>query len=267
MSEAWADRFRGMVSLYKIARDIGVEFKINFTSPFELTDYLIPNKYDWRINQKDIVYDSSESVICTLVHNTVELDAVQKIQKLLKNYNQIHITTNMHSADSEYSAMFDYLFRPSPGLSKLTNINLSGIGGDYISATFRFQALLGDFYDGECPVLPENERMALIDRCLEHLEEIHLENKGEKIFVTSDSITFLNEAKKTGFVYVVPGEIAHIDYSAGLDKDIYMKVFVDYFLLAYSKKIYLVIDGQMYNSGFSQRASLHRVQYIIKRYK
>jgi hypothetical protein len=263
-----ADRLRGMVSLYKIARNIGVDFKIYFTSPVALTHYLVPNLYDWRIEQSDIIYDLSKSVICQYGTPAFDDAGVQKeIQRLLKRYNQIHITTNITS-DLEYSNLFNILFKPSPELQKLIEYNLSQIGREFISVTFRFQALLGDFYEGKFPVLPENKRLKLLDRCLAHLEEIHRENKIEKILVTSDSITFLNEAKKYDFVYVISGKIAHIGYSPGLDKEIYMKSFVDYFVLTYSKKIYLVVDGQMYPSGFPYRASLHKSPpYIIKRYK
>jgi hypothetical protein len=262
-----ADRLRGMVSLYRIACDIGVEFKINFTSPDKLTNYLIPNMYDWTIDQNDIIYDVRESVICTFFTNVYIKDVFLTIQKLLKRYNQLHVTTNLASAEAEYGALFNFLFKPSPELHNLIEYNLSQIGCNFISATFRFQSLLGDFYEGHFQSLPEEERPLLIKRCLEHLKEIHTENNAQKILVTSDSITFLQEAKKLDFVYVIPGEIAHIDYTLGLNKSVYMKSFLDYFLLTYSQKIYLVVDGKMYNSGFAYRASLHRSPYIIKRYK
>jgi hypothetical protein len=139
-------------------------------------------------------------------------------------------------------------------------------GGGYISATFRFQALLGDFYEGSFPVLPEEKRHALIERCVEHLLEIHAENAGKTVLVTSDSKIFLEKVKNRDFVYVIPGELAHIDFSPGLDTNVYMKSFIDYFLLTYSEKIYLVVDGQMFESGFAYRASLHKSPYIIKRY-
>jgi hypothetical protein len=129
-------------------------------------------------------------------------------------------------------------------------------------------ALLGDFNEaGSALVLPEADRQALITRCLEHLQEIHDENNGEKILVTSDSITFVNKAKKFDFVYVAPGEIAHIDNAAGLDKAVHMKTFLDYMLLTYSQKLYLVVDGNMYRSGFAYRASLHKSRFVIKRYQ
>jgi hypothetical protein len=226
-----ADRFAGMVSLYEITRDFNVDFKINFTSPFELTNYLVPNKYDWTINKNDIIYNANRSAIYEFSTNTYYRDARKKIQRLLKYYDQLHITTNVWYAYHEYACIFNLLFKPSPELENRIEYNLLQTGNDFISATFRFQALLGDFYEGEYPVLPEQERLELLDRCLKHLEDIHAENIGERILVTSDSVTFLNAVRKYGFVYVIPGEIAHIDYTSGLHKDIYMKSFIDYFLL------------------------------------
>jgi len=261
------DRFAGITSLYEISRDFGADFKINFTNPFNLTDYLIPNKYEWTINDCDIIYNAKQSAIYEFSTNDYYRDTRNKIQKLLKCYNQLHITTNAWYAYAEYADIFNLLFKPAPELKNLIDYNLSQIGNDFISATFRFQALLGDFYEGEYPVLPEQEKSELLNRCLAHLEEIHADETGEKILVTSDSVTFLNAVKKYDFVYIIPGVIAHIDYSSGLTKDFYIKSFVDYFLLTLSKKLYLIIDGQMYKSGFAYRASLHRNSYIIKKYK
>jgi len=260
------DRFAGMTSLYEIARDFGFEFKINFTNPFMLTDYLVPNKYDWTINKNDIIYNTNQSAIYEFSNNVYYKDARNKIWKLLKNYNQLHVTTNAWYAYLEYADIFDLLFKPSTELKNLIDYNLLQLSNNFISATFRFQSLLGDFNEGEYPTLPEHDRIELLERCLRHLEDIYKENNSKKILVTSDSITFLNEVKKYNFVYIIPGEITHIDYSHGLQKDIYMKSFIDYFILTYSKKLYLVIDGQMYRSGFPYRASLHRNSFTIKRY-
>jgi hypothetical protein len=106
----------------------------------------------------------------------------------------------------------------------------------------------------------------LILRCLWHLEKIHHENINKKILVTSDSITFLTEAGKLPYVFVIPGKIAHIRYSFGLSKEVYMKSFIDYFLLTHSKKIYSVVEGKMYNSGFPKMAALHnKIPFILYR--
>jgi hypothetical protein len=77
----------------------------------------------------------------------------------------------------------------------------------------------------------------------------------------------IEETKKLPFVYIIPGEIRHIDAHQNTDKDANLKLFLDYFVLSYSKKVYLVIEEQMYNSGFSYRAALlNNVPFIEKRY-
>ncbi|MDR2602166.1 MAG: hypothetical protein LBC53_06915, partial [Spirochaetaceae bacterium] len=106
----------------------------------------------------------------------------------------------------------------------------------------------------------------LINKCIEHLKEIYAENNGTKVFVTSDSETFLAEAKKFPFVYVIDGEVRHID-APGANNDAVLKVFLDFFVLSHSKKVYLVVDGKMYNSGFSQLAALvNNVPFYINKY-
>jgi hypothetical protein len=36
-----------------------------------------------------------------------------------------------------------------------------------------------------------------------------------------------------------------------------MKSYIDYYMLSKARKIYLVVDGQMYNSSFAYRAALY----------
>ena len=262
-----ADRLRGMVSLYKMSKRLNTDFKINMTSPVDLSNYLIPNKHNWIIDENEIVYNIKESVIYNFWSQTTEHQAFKVIKSKLKRWNQIHITTNMRIADNEYGELFNELFKPSNELQDKIDYCLSQIGCDFISVTFRFQQLLGDFLEKYCSVvLPDAERIVLIHRCIDHLIEIYKENNYKKILVTSDSITFLNKAKEFDFVYVIPGKIAHIDHHLIFEKEVYMKSFLDYFLLTYSKKAYLVVDGQMYNSGFAYRAALHNLPYKIKRY-
>jgi hypothetical protein len=192
-----------------------------------------------------------------------------------ERYKQIHVYTNMVIADKEYGCLFQELFKPTQDLEILADYNrkqitTDGWGGGYISAAFRFLQLLGDFTepDGKFPVLPDNEKEILIHKCIGHLKEIYRENDYAKVLVTSDSITFLEEARKLPFVYVIPGEISHVDHRQSVNKDAILKVFLDYFMLTYSKKIYLVIEEQMYQSGFSYRAALHgNIPFIIKRYE
>ena len=43
------DRFKGMVSLYAYCKQRGIEFRILYNYPFDLSEYLVPSSYDWRL--------------------------------------------------------------------------------------------------------------------------------------------------------------------------------------------------------------------------
>jgi hypothetical protein len=267
------DRFKGMVTLYKISKKLNVDFKIHMTSPVDLTYYLMPNKYNWVIDNNEIDYNIKESAIYRYKkgkYNYSEEEMEKIIQVLFSKWNQLHITVNTSSPDEEYGELFNELFKPTDELRTNIEYHLSNIACDFISATFRFQRLLGDFIEGRYPILSHEERIILINRCVEHLMTIYKENDYKKILVTSDSITFLNKVAEYDFVYVIPGKIAHIQYELELEKEVYMKSFLDYFLLTHSKMVYQIIDGPMYKSGFPRKAALHNYisyyPYKIKKY-
>jgi hypothetical protein len=46
-----------------------------------------------------------------------------------------------------------------------------------------------------------------------------------------------------------------------------MKTFLDFFVLSHSQKIYLLLTGKMYRSGFAKRAAkLHDVPFEVIRF-
>jgi hypothetical protein len=270
-----ADRFRGIVSTYKLCKALNIAFKIHFISPFVLKDFLLPNNYDWSISPGEICYNWKQTKPCFIytANNSMKRQTFWARHFFKARCKQIHVYTNMVIAEKEYGGLFWELFRPTPKLERLVDYNRKRItpngGGGYISVAFRFLQLLGDFTepDSSYPVLPDNEKKVLIQKCVDHLREIYRENDCACVLVTSDSITFLEEAKRLSFVYVIPGEICHAGQHQNADNDAVMKVFLDYFLLSCSRKIYLVVEDQMYQSGFSYRAALHsNIPFIIKRY-
>jgi len=264
-----ADRFRGMVSVYKLCLEWNLNYKINFSEPFELESFLSPNEYDWRIDKKDIIYNKKNALPVFITSTSSIGD--EKVQKYFaqkyffkKDYSQIHLFTNMYVADKEYGILFKRLFKPTRALEELINQNLKDIGENYISIVFRFQQLLGDFKEGDYPELSEIDKINFISDCINLVKAMYNEHrdKFKKILVTSDSITFLNSLTDIPFVYIIPGEIAHPDYPSGSSSYVYMKSFVDYYMLSYSKKIYLARNPKMYHSGFAQRAAmLNNVPY------
>ena len=76
------------------------------------------------------------------------------------------------------------------------------------------------------------------------------------ILVTSDSRTFLDYANKYEYVYTIPGNIRHMDYSKEkTDIMIDMKSYVDFFMVANADIIHLCNISPLYRSSFSEVAS------------
>jgi len=161
-----SDRLRGITSIYGECKRKNLPFKIVF-EPLHLQDYLVPNQYDWQIEAKNICWDSKKVYPCTLLtynnnlENSAQINAQKKILQyyLNKSYKQIHIYSNMAIADNDFSVLFNELFRPSERLQNQIDYHLRKLGGEkkYISLTFRFRQLLGDFKEGG-DILPESER-------------------------------------------------------------------------------------------------------------
>lgn len=255
-----SDRFRGIVSVYKMCKENGLEFKIHFDG-MDLRNYLDVAEYDWRIKDEEICYDCNKVYPCTILtyHSNLNNILQKKIQNwfltryLKKCYEQIHIYTNMATAENEYGRLFKELFRPCGELQELIDYHSGLLGDEYDAMVFRMRQLFGDFVDGGY-TLPENERKLYMDRCLRFVKQ-HIVN-GKKLLVTSDSKSLLDEIAKIDGAYVIPGEVVHVGFTLNAQKAIYMKSFVDYFVLADARKITLVRDPKMYHSGFAKRAAL-----------
>lgn len=252
-----ADRIKGMISIYYLCKKYHRNFKINFTYPFNLTDYLIPNKYNWKIEKDDICYNKKYAL--PILINDFQLPAnfheFYFFKKILSN-KQLHIYSDSPIAWDNFSNLFNELFKPSERLQSDIDKITNDIGQAYISATFRFQALLGDFDEGpKYPQLDKTEREPLIQKCILEIEKLHKKNKNLKILVTSDSITFLNRVNEKEYVYTIPGNIVHMDYTEGESFGIYEKSFLDFYMIAYAKESYLFQTGKMYRSGFAKVAS------------
>ena len=74
------------------------------------------------------------------------------------------------------------------------------------------------------------------------------------MLVTADSTKFLQAAKSLPFVYIIKGEIGHINFV--YSDEVNMKTFLDFFMIANAKKVYLAKSEGMYNSDFARRASM-----------
>jgi len=263
------DRIHGILSLYLLSKEFGLDFKINFCTPFELKDYFIPNEYDWTILREDISYNVDDSTPAWIYcvnkkygkSRTYENEYQHKLfQKLLteRHFKQYHFYTNGQWAQREtYTQLFHQLFKPAESLQKAIVENENSIGSDYVAMVFRFQQLLGDFKESNSPdPLNEDERRALIDKCMNKIKSLHTERyPNKKVLVTSDSGNFLKDIDELDFVYVIPGKVVHLAYTIEKNYDLHLKSFIDLMVIADAEKIFLLVTDQMFHSGFAQSAS------------
>lgn len=257
-----SDRLCGIVSMYAYAKKYDCDFKIYFVEPYNLTEFLLPNQYDWRIEENELSYSSKDACPVYLPHYSNNYEkTVKYIDSRLKGVNvkQIHAYSNTRYFTKEnFHILFNELFKPCKRLKEALNTHISVLTDDYVSLTFRFQQLLGDFKEGNFATMDdEQSKEMLIQKCLNALEFLHSQVGKKKILVTSDSITFLKHASELYYAYVVLGNIRHMDFTSGekVDISVDMKSYVDMFLLASAKEIYLCNISPLYRSGFPETSS------------
>lgn len=258
------DRLRAIVSIYKTCKELNLEFNILFTDPFDLNSYLQPNLVQWKINPNELNYNTRTTDVCFIGTPTRAKWLAEKQEewfkkRFKKEYSEFHVISNTsYSYYYDFATLFSELFKPSPHLEKLIENQRKYLSDDYISVSCRFRDLLNDFNE-TCPLnlnLSVEEQEALINKNIEQLEILHEQYPGKTILVNSDSIRFLNAAKKKEYTYIIPGEIGHIDNKNTVATTLYDKVFADFFMIANAEHIYLFQTGFMFESGFPYAAAL-----------
>ncbi len=256
-----ADRIKGMVSLYTYCKKHDIPFKIYFRNPFNLEDYLLPNEYDWRIDENSLTYNKKQSKAIVIKpskkNNRKHTDHIMR--GLHTKEMQYHLYCNASYDLTTFAQDFHELFRPTVHVMENISRNLSEIGGEYVSISFRFMQLLGDFKDIWGDTLSEPDQEALISECLDAVEYVKSMNpEARKILVTADSMKFLERARsKFPYVYIAPGTVSHTDHQNVSADEPQLKTFVDFLMISKAKKAYLFTSGGMYsNSRFASIASL-----------
>lgn len=251
-----ADRFKGIVSTYAYCKQHKIDFRLEYNYPFQLSDYFLPNKVDWKISEEEICYNPKFAH--PIMVNSHQLDVrYHNLYLWLESHKtqQLHVYGNSDAAYGQFSELFNELFKPSSLLQQHIEDNLRAIGNKYISATFRFQQLLGDLKEGNYPTLNDEDKQKLIDKCHLQLELLHNEYPNKTVLVTADSNTFLDSVRNIPYIYVIPGTVVHMDYTPDASYMAYEKSFLDFLLIANADKVHLVYSNQMYKSGFPGLAS------------
>jgi hypothetical protein len=258
----FADRLRGIVSCYAYAKATGTPFRIEHIDPFNLEEFLTPNSYDWRLKEGEKSYNLRYVRPLFMIQDSpgkksMRFFRAKKIQlHLYTNANYIDEINRRQNTNYRFDELYKELFRPSLALESILNIHRSRLISEsmgYVSVSFRFMQLMGDFTDSWGVVLPDNEKKDLLSRSLSIVRHLY-EREKKRIFVTADSQSFLDEAAKMGFVYVAPGKVGHIGYSN--ETDVYEKMFVDFCLISEADHVYLARSGKMYRSNFAKTAAM-----------
>ena len=261
-----SDRLRGIVAIYAECKRQRLPFRIVF-EPLHLEDYLEPNAYDWRIRKDEVCWDIKNTFPCVLL--TYHSNSRNRYQHWVQNsilrryihkpFEQIHIYSNMICRDEEYRTLFNELFKPTKELQKQIDYHMKSLGGKryYISCTFRFRQLLGDFKEGG-KTLQETEREPYIKRCIDTVKALHEQYFEKNILVTADSSTFLSKLKelRLPYVYIMPGKVVHVGFTFDANHATYLKSFLDMYMISYADTVFLVRDKLMYHSGFPFRSAL-----------
>lgn len=259
------DRLRSITTVFKYCLEHKIDFRIYFTTPFQLEDYLAPNLYDWRISSSELSFNSEDSRAVFMDTSGNSGEREMKFQHKITEeflsapYKQIHVYSTFYYEEKYFGELFNRLFKPALPIQQEIDKQLEILGGtgNYISISTRFLELLGDFKEpGASPHISVDKQAALIQACLKQIKVI--KNKHPEIshiLVTSDSSRFLEACRQLEYVYVIPGEILHVDIPDKSKADRHKKTFIDFFAIAHAQKSYLLITDKMYKSSFSMRAA------------
>lgn len=252
------DRFKGIISLYNYCQLNNIIFKIYYCYPFKLSEYLQPNEYNWEIEEKQLPKSFwNVRPFIAIAETGRRLLKLKTTQHIWYYGNRdLGLYISKEPFNTPWGISFKKLFKPSQLLDSELNKIRSKIKGEYVAAVYRFQNLLGDFeeYKFKC-ITDSSYKQSLINRSLKELENIRSLHPDKIILVTSDSITFLNEANKLDYTFIIPGKIEHMDTTATDRAHTQLKSFLDFYMISESKAVYSIIIDKMYQSEFPEYAA------------
>lgn len=255
-----SDRFRGAMSVYSYCKKYNKQFKICWIYPFELKDYLQPTSVDWTVERKDLSFNLRDvSVKFFNTYTGLDGKTNDYHQLLGSKKKEIHVYSNISIEEEMYSEYFRELFMPAPCLQKQLDKCREEIGGKYVSVTFRFIGLLGDFKDDD-RWLRHDSGMSVEDymkKCMECIDKLHVQYPDHRVLVTADSPKFLEVAKQVPYAYVIPGNLTHMDRTRNDDYLLHLKSFADFYMVSMAEKCFMYHIGDMFrHTRFAKTAAL-----------
>jgi hypothetical protein len=249
------DRFKAIVGCYFIAGQNGFDFKIIFETPFLLSDYLEVNQYNWIADRQALSYSLRNTRV-------IAYNGGGKIPRLKRSVKQYHVysyigydileTNQIPAYRKRWGDLFNTLFKPQDFL--LQRMGDTGFRKDaYNAVHIRFVNALEHFEKDHFNVLPDTQKESLIQRCLTCIRTIQAQNSDLPLLVFSDSLIFLNRVRELSLP-VLDGPIGHISYHGG--KEVVIKTFLDFYMIANARQIYVIQAPELYNSVYPCYAAL-----------
>lgn len=249
------DRFKGIVSVYALAKATNTPFRCLHTHPVDLREFLEPNKYDWTLKEGELS-NSVRDVHYRLLRKHLSARRLLNVMPLhtqmriygMRNY--IDEINKKYNTDYRWGQLFNELFKPTECLERQLAHHRERLGTlGYNACVFRFQSLLGDFMEYKYKALPAEEQKRLIEKNRNALLGI-TSRSTRPVLVTSDSLRFLEAVDDIENVYTMPGKVVHIGSVEGELPEVYMKSFVDFFMLSRADKVYSIGTKIMYRTDF-----------------
>ncbi len=272
------DRIKGIVAAKMIADELQYDFKIYVNKKtFNLLAYLKLKDPNVAMPEDQLQYNiwTSKPV---LFYNTLDATKQEVLNLFSNRHKQYHFYCNLNLLKAFYPALTeeewnrkwrdyfnqlfyfdDYFVDTANRLFKTQNI---------VGFHLRFLSLLGDEVEGT-KVLPDNEKIALTEGCVQRIGEIIGSSSAEQFLVVSDSTTFLHSLQQmtgpqSANIVILEGSIAHIDFVH--DEEVLKKAILNFYLLCRCKQVYQIIGNSMHRSQFCLYAAvLSGGKYIISR--
>lgn len=255
----FADVLRGIISSYAFAKAKKMSYYIDFTIPFKLSDYLVPKEYDWRIKaniiSNNLLYSTT---ICSMNHDKGKVFKLSfprnRQYHIYSNVNFLNVLNKKYKTSFSYGDLFHELFKPSPYLQEHINGVVDRINDKYVSVSFRFTTLLGDFHDCINRELPIEDQIVYINKCHSLLEELHKKHFDMKFFVTSDSQKFIDSLIGIDWIFTIQGKRGQFN-NESTDAST-LNTFLDFMIISQAQKVFMAHTGKMYRSNFSRSAAM-----------
>jgi hypothetical protein len=253
------DRLKGAISIYALSKLHGKRFGIVFTDPFLLEKYLEPNHYDWRLKNGEVFYSFPHSrpvIAYSELFHPKRLMIARNGQAHFYFGGDILREINIKFGTAfEWAQLFDELFRPTADLEKHVEDVKKEIATDYYCIHFRFLNLLGEKVESRgSKALSEEKKQVLIASCMNEIKGVvSAQPVGLKVVLFSDSMLFLDIVRKElPDIYIVSGNVKHIDTAQDTSDDESLKLFTDVYLMAGAQKVFSVVGNGLYPSAFPE---------------